>query len=64
MRWVPQKFNDTLAVLSVIGLVGFTAWVLQSGFATEPASMVLGAVIAWLGSIYQFYFRKSPPGGV
>jgi hypothetical protein len=57
MRWIPQNFNDFLALLLIfiIPLI----WALQGcGKLTMPTE-VNGALIATWVMIVQFYFRKA-----
>lgn len=50
-KFVPQNFNDLLAVMLIIGIV--LLWV----FATLPTE-VSGALIVTWTLIVQYYFRK------
>jgi|GEM_PF-6634664 len=51
MRWLPQKWNDTLSLVVVVG-VPFL-WV----FGHLPDVLIGQTVAGWLTVIY-FYFRK------
>ncbi len=55
-----RRFNDSLALLSVLLIIGlFGADAAFNGFTLSET--VTGALITWGGLIYIFYFRKSPP---
>lgn len=58
MKFIPQNWNDTLALLLI--LLTPAIWILNGkGMITVPAE-VSGALIATWTMIIQFYFRKAP----
>jgi len=60
-RFVPQNFNDTLALLLLIGLP--VMWVAGSHFKLKLPGEIIGVTIAAFTLVVQFYFRKAPPNG-
>lgn len=60
MRWFPQKFNDSFAILVFLSLLAFTGWLLQQQVEKDVVLLLLGAEIAWIGNIVQFFYRKAP----
>ena len=60
MRWVPQRFNDTLAIVTVVLFIGFLGWVVSRGDLNDAIMLIVGQLLAMLVLIYQFYFRKKP----
>lgn len=60
MKWFPQKFNDSFALVFVMVLLAGTAWLLLQGVERDVMTILLGAEITWIGQIVSFYFRKSP----
>ena len=56
MGW--KTFRDRLTLIIFVVLIGFLGYcvVMDKG-----AEMIVGAIIAWVGNIVQFYYRKSGP---
>lgn len=53
MLW--KTYRDQLTLFVFVVLIGFLAYcvVMDKG-----AEMIVGAIIAWVGNIVQFYYRK------
>ncbi len=58
MKWRPQKFNDTLALVSILGILALFA---AQGLGWLPSlpEIVTGALVSNLGLIFIFYYRKA-----
>ncbi len=57
MKWLPQKWNDTLSILLLAIIVA--VWLLAKRM--ELPAEVIGATIAWGGLVVAFYYRKAGP---
>lgn len=53
MLW--KTFRDQLTLIVFIVLLGFLAYCVVYD---RGAEMIVGAIIAWVGNIIQFYYRK------
>jgi hypothetical protein len=58
MKWIPQNFNDFLALLMMV-VVFPVLWILQGKGILNIPEGVIGATIAIETMIAQYYFRKS-----
>jgi len=56
-RFMPQNFNDLLAVILIFGII--TLWILQGYQVVQLPGEVSGALIATFTLVIQFYFRKA-----
>lgn len=56
MLW--RTYRDQLTLLIFLVLIGFLAYCAVTGTGAE---MIVGAIIAWVGNIVQFYYRKTGP---
>lgn len=58
MRALPKNFNDTLTLVIVLA---FFVWIGLVGAGRLPATpeVAIGAVIALLGNVGQYYYRKA-----
>lgn len=54
MKWMPQKFADSLAVIMLVGVPAL--WV-----SFPLPETIVGATIAAWALVVQFYFRKAEP---
>lgn len=65
MKWLPQKFNDSLALLLValiFAVFAYATWATVAlGYKLDGAGIILGALITWGGAVVMFYYRKAPP---
>jgi hypothetical protein len=59
MKWGPQRFADSFAVLTVILFLAFIGWLVVRGL--DPASMIVGTLTSILLLIYQHFYRKAGP---
>ena len=60
MRWFgPKAWNDVLALILIISILGYSAWLLcQVNIEKEIMMFILGVLFAKFGDIVQYYFRK------
>lgn len=56
-RFIPQNFNDTLAIGLLAGIASL--WILQGMSVIELRDDVNGALTVLFTLVVQFYFRKS-----
>lgn len=67
MKWLPQQFNDSLALLLVLlifGVFGYGLWAaVTQDYKLDGIALILGALITWGSLVVQFFFRKAPPPG-
>lgn len=61
MKWVPQNWNDILAVWVIIGLPLLLVYVYAA--AISLPEIVVGALVAGWSLTCQYYWRKAPPEG-
>ena len=54
-----MKFNDLLALVLVVLIIGL--WVAQGLGVVNLLGEIIGASIAVITLIAQYYFRKAPP---
>ena len=57
-KMLPKKWNDTLSLLIALPIIGILTF-----YADRLPEMVVGAFIALVTLIVQFYFRKAGPEG-
>lgn len=57
-KFIPQTFNDFLALLAFIGLIP-ALWILQGCSVIALPDEVTGATIVVWSLIGQYYFRKA-----
>lgn len=57
-RFIPQNFNDLLALGAIIIIP--VLWILQGKGFISMQPEVTGALIVTWSLIFQFYFRKAP----
>jgi hypothetical protein len=55
-KFIPQTFNDLLALILTFGIIAI--WILQGKSVITMPSEVTGAMIVTWTLIVQFYFRK------
>lgn len=56
-NFIPQNFNDFLALLLILGIVA--VWVMQGCEKVKLPAEVIGALIATWTMVVQYYFRKA-----
>lgn len=60
-KWRPQNFNDFLALILIVLIVGL--WVMQGLTTVALREDVNGALVVLFTLVVQFYFRRAPPNG-
>lgn len=58
-KFIPQNFNDFLALIVIIILIGYiflTSWL---GWDNKIVDLAAGIFLAKFSDIIQYYFRKS-----
>ena len=58
MKFIPQNFNDFLALGALAVIPGM--WIMQAVMKISLPAEVNGALIATFTLIIQFYFRRAP----
>ncbi len=61
MKWLPQDWNDILAIFVIIGLPLLLTFVYAAKIPLPD--IVVGAFIGGWTLAVQFYYRKAPPEG-
>lgn len=61
MKFGPQRFNDSLALLLVCLIFALWAYVLVNRLPMDSVGVVIGSTISTLGIISIFYWRKKGP---
>ena len=60
MKWKPQTWNDILALLLIVAIIGVYVAV-GAGVLPDLPGEIIGSLIAAFALVVQFYFRKSKP---
>jgi hypothetical protein len=58
-RFVPQNFNDFLAIIVVIVVVAYVVLATAMNWDNKIIDLAMGVFLAKFSDIVQFYFRKS-----
>lgn len=57
MKWLPQRFNDSLALIIVVAIIG--VWIgVGTGALSRLTDVIVGATISNFGAIVLYYYRK------
>jgi hypothetical protein len=56
MLW--KTYRDQLTLFVFVVLIAFLGYCVVTD---KGAEIIIGAIIAWIGNIVQFYYRKSGP---
>ncbi len=59
MKWIPQSFNDLLAIVVVVIVVAYVLIATALNWDNKVIDLAMGVFLAKFSDVVQFYFRKA-----